>query len=154
MVLIIVSLQHSVLEYVREKLFHGYLDKESKYSLPSSPAHPPGGMTELKPSVRAVDICHHGNEIVVVLEGENLWFCHQVTVGGHHELLPAQKVTASSIQFSIPHKDAVLNVEYGKVKVFLQSHFSRSMKESIVVNVEVSAMRASACLRTTLVNFV
>ena len=95
-------------------------------------------MAELKPSIRAINICHHGNEIAVVLEGENLWFCHQVTVGGHHELLPAQKATAISIRFNIPRKDGAINVESGKVKVSLQSHFSRPMKDSIVANVEVS----------------
>ena len=94
-------------------------------------------MAELKPSIRAIDICHHGNEIAVVLEGENLWFCYQVTAGGHHELLPAQKATAISIRFNIPRKEGAINVESGKVKVSLQSHFSRPIKDSIVANVEV-----------------
>ena len=63
-----------------------------------------------------------------------------VTVGGHHELLPAQKATAISIRFNLPRKDGAINVVSGKVKVSLQSHFSRPMKDSIVVNVEVSVM--------------
>ena len=131
-------LQHSVLNYIQGMLFHGYLDQAPKLSLPSSPAHPPGGMAELKPSVRAVDICHHGNETAVVLEGENLWFCHQVTVGGHHELLPAQKATASSIQFSLSRQDNSISIEDGRVEICLQDHFSRPIKESVEVNVEVS----------------
>ena len=97
-------------------------------------------MAELKPSVLAVDIGHHGNETAVVLEGENLWFCHQVTVGGHHELLPAQKATASSIQFSIPRKDSAIIVEDEKVKVSLQSHFFKPINESTAANVEVSVI--------------
>ena len=95
-------------------------------------------MAELKPSVLAIDICHHGNETAVVLEGENLWFCHQVTVGGHHELLPAQKATASSIQFNFPREDGSIDIERGEVKITLQSHFSKSIKDSITTNVEAS----------------
>ena len=97
-------------------------------------------MAELKPSIRAIDICHHGNEIAVVLDGENLWFCHQVTVGGHHELLPAQKATAVSIRFNTPRKEGAINVVSGKVKISLQSHFSRPAKDSFVANIEVSVM--------------
>ena len=133
-----------MLEYTQVKLFFGYLDKTPKYSLPSAPAHPPGMMVELKPSVRAVDIYRHGNETAVVLEGENLWFCHQVTVGGHHEPLPAQKATAVSIQFNVPHKDGAIKVEAGKVSVSLLSQFSRPVKETIVANVEVSAVACAA----------
>ena len=133
LIFLLFKLQHSIHKYT---LFHGYLDESPKYSLPSS-HRPPRVMVELKPSVRSVDICHHGNEIAVVLEGENLWFCHQVTVGGHHELLPAQKATASSIQFNIPRKDGVINVEGEKVIVSLHSHFFKPNKEAIMVNVEV-----------------
>ena len=103
-------------------------------------------MVELKPSVRAVDICRHGNETAVVLEGENLWFCHQVTVGGHHELLPAQKATALSIQFNIPHQECdIFNVEDDKVKVSLQSHFSSPIEESISASVKVSTVFFILC---------
>ena len=127
-----------MLKYIQAKLFLGYLDKDPKYSLPSAPAHSPGTLSNLKPSVRSVEICHHGNETAVVLEGENLWFCHQVTVGGHHELLPAQKATASSIQFNIPRQDGNIEIKDGKVKISLENHFFRSTTESVTPNVEVT----------------
>ena len=94
-------------------------------------------MEDLKPSLEAVNICHHGGETAVVLEGKNLWFCYQTTVGGHHQLLPAQKATASSIQFNLPHKAVVTTVEDGKVRVSLQSHFFRAVRNSFNPNVEV-----------------
>ena len=127
-----------MLQYIRRKVFYGYLEKEPKYSLPSAPKDAPGELHDLKPSVQAVNICHHGNEAVVVLEGKNLWFCHQITVGRCNQLLPAQKTTASSIQFNFEHKDRhKITISDGRVMVSIQSYFNRKVEKFVTAHLEV-----------------
>ena len=87
--------------------------------------------------MQAVNISHHGNETAVVLEGEDLWFCYETTVGEHHQLLPARETTASSIQFNIPRK--AITVEHGKVKVLLKSLFNKPYNEYITAHIEVTS---------------
>lgn len=131
-----------MLVYIRRKLFHCYLEKEPNYSLPLVPKHVLREVEDLKPSLEAVNICHHGGETTVVLEGRNLWFCYQTTVGEHHQLLPAQKATASSIQFNLPLKSVAKGE---KVKVSLQSHFSKAVKYCLIPNIEVNLMYVCHC---------
>ena len=126
-----------MLRYIRGKVFHGYLEKEPKYSLPSAKKYAPGELPHLKPCLTAVNIHHHGDETAVVLEGKNLWFCLKTTVSDHHQQLSAQETTASSIQFNIPYNAAVITVRDGKVKISLQSNFAKPFKGFVAASLEV-----------------
>ena len=79
----------------------------------------------LKPSVTSVELHSHGNELAIVVEGSNLWFCYQVSVGGHTVQTPAHELSGTSIQFNIPMEENKVKVEEGKVMVVLYSHFSK-----------------------------
>ena len=79
----------------------------------------------LKPSVTSVELHSHGNELAVVVEGSNLWFCYQVSVGGHTVQTPAHDLSGTSIQFIIQREESKVKVEEGKVIAVLYSHFSK-----------------------------
>jgi len=79
----------------------------------------------LKPTVTSVELHSHGNELAVVVEGSNLWFCYQISIGGHTVQTPAHDLSGTSIQLNIPMEESKVKVEEGKVMVVLCSHFSK-----------------------------
>ena len=79
----------------------------------------------LKPSVTSVELHSHGNELAIVVEGSNLWFCYQVSIGGHTVQTPAHDLSGISIHFNIPKEESKVKVEKGEVMVVLCSHFSK-----------------------------
>ena len=92
-------MQHSPLVYIQKKLFRAFLEKEPNYTFPSAQKLAPLIVPNLKPTIEAVKIRHHGDRTSVAVEGENFWFCYNVTVGHHSRRLPSQDITGSSIQF-------------------------------------------------------
>ena len=95
----------------------------------------------LKPSVTSVELHNHGNELAVVVEGSNLWFCYQISIGGHTVQTPAHDLSGTSIQFNVQREDSKVKVEEGKVMVILCSHFSKKP-----LNKEVPALQ-KVCIR-------
>ena len=108
-----------------QKIFRSYLEKCPGYIFPHSPKQAPTELTMLKPSVTSVEIHSHGNELAVVVEGSNLWFCYQISVDGHTVQTPAHDLSGTSIQFNIQREESKVKVEEGKVMVVLYSHFSK-----------------------------
>ena len=103
----------------------GHLDKPPKYEFPPAPKHAPGDVDGLKPSIDEIHIHHHGNETATVLEGSNLWFCHQVSFCGHTVPTRFQEISGSSIQLNIPRESQEKSkVNESKGKVSLHTHFS------------------------------
>ncbi len=129
------ALQHTMLEASGYcwKLYHGHLEKAPKYKLPPLSKHPPGPVSQLKPSIEGVELRHHGSETAVALEGKNLWFCYQLSVGGHSEKTPPQDLSGTSIQFNIP-KGKSSTTDGGSVRVTTHSHFTKPVKQEVVVS--------------------
>ena len=114
-----------------------YLEKPPTYTIPK----PTVSLEEIKfvkPSINAVEIHHHGNELAVAVEGSDLWFCYRLTVGGQSVDVPAPDISGNSIQFNIPKDGNKIVVDNEKVKVALQNHFSaKSIKQEVTIHVKV-----------------
>ena len=125
--------------YIQKKLFHAFLEKEPNYTFPSAQKLAPPIVPNLKPTIEAVRIRHHGDRTSVGVEGENFWFCYNVTVGHHSRRLPAQEITGSSIQFDGPQHKTSTVTEDRKVNVSLQSHFFKNVNQDVQVDEKVRA---------------
>ena len=124
-----------------QKVSWSYLEKPPSYATPPPPKLSLGKLDILEPSVSTVELHHHGDELAVTVEGNNLWFCYKTSVGGHPQDIPAHKVyTGNSIQFNIPTKDSSgITMENEKVKVTLHSHFHGKLKtDEVSVHQKVS----------------
>ncbi len=77
-----------------------------------------------------MELQHHGSEKAVALEARNLWFCYQISVGGHFVKTPPQDLSGTSIQFNVPQSKAIAT-DGGIVKVTTQSHFSKPVKYEV-----------------------
>ena len=120
-----------------KKLFISFLDKDPKYCIPSAPKYAPGEIGDLKPSIDSVELRHLGSETAIVLEGSNLWFCNQVFVGTLQSVkTPARVISGSSIQFNVQKENCKIKTESGKVKVVLNSHFAKPVKQEVTANVK------------------
>lgn len=82
------------------KVLRGYLDKEG-YKLPSRNESPICPVPSLVPSITEIELYQHkqpdGNESVIVIKGDDLWFCN-------------------GIEIELPHADAAI-----KIKIFADS---------------------------------
>ena len=119
-----------------KKLFNSFLDKDPKYNIPSAPAHAPGDVGHLRPSIKSVELHHLGSETAIVLEGSNLWFSYQVSIGGQLMKTPASDISGSSIQFNVQKENCKIVTEDGKVKVVLHSDFAKVVKQEVTANVK------------------
>ena len=108
-----------------QKIFRSFLEKSPEYIPPSLAKQLPTELTMVKPSVTSVELHSHDNELAVVVEGSNLWFCYQISIGGHTVQTPAHDLSGSSIQFNIQREESKVKVEDGKVMAVLYSHFSK-----------------------------
>ena len=101
----------------------------------------------LKPSVTSVELHSHGNELAVVVEGSNLWFCYEISIGGHTVQTPAHDLSDTSIQFNIQREESKVKVEEGKVMAVLYSHFSKKpLSREVPVLQKVSLAYPSHCI--------
>lgn len=126
--------QHNMEEY-RQSLLRGFLEKTlPKYSLPG----PAGSVKEvgfLKPNVNTVEVHKYPDEVAAVLEGDNLWFCHQIRLGDYIPPIPKleEHIAHRSIQFNFclsKHTAKIVN-EDGYVKVTLYSHFAHPIRKKV-----------------------
>ena len=129
-------------------MFRSYLNKgQDKYT-------PPEQLKEvecvsfLKPSLTSVELHKYPKEHAVVLEGDNLWFCHQIQLGeGEHPCCidtPAQYISRRSIQFNYTPSDKceIVVDKSGIIKVNVQSHFARSIGRKIEIKEVSTEMQA------------
>lgn len=134
----IIFLQLSMADYANNS-FRSYVDKEpGKYVLPgpSDAVKDIQFIKILTPEAKRVEFHMYPNEHVVVLEGENLWFCHEIRLGENDNLdikTPAQNVTRRMIQFSFPPYQLKNLISQGKIKVTLHSHFASPIEQNVQV---------------------
>lgn len=117
-----------------QKLFHSHLEKFPKYSIPTWSRHPPDPVSMLRPSIEGVEIRHHGSETAIALEGSNLWFCYQISVGDHCKKTPPQDLSGTSIQFNISKPSRATITDGGSAKVTAQSHFVKPIKKEVSIS--------------------
>ena len=123
------------------RVFRSYLDKGTeKYETPGrakSMKHI-NEVAILKPQVDHVEFHKYSGEHAVILEGQNLWFCHEVRLGEKSNILhiktPAEKVTGLSIKFNFkPSGKTAGLIVHGEVKVALKSHFAKPIRQTVAV---------------------
>ena len=117
-----------------QKIFRSYLEKLPEYTPPSPTKQSLLELTMLKPSITSVELHSHGNELAIVAEGSNLWFCYQISIGGHAVPTPAHDLSGTSIQFNIQKEESKIKVVEEKVKVVVYTYFS---KKPLIANVPV-----------------
>ena len=130
------------MEEYRQKTFRSYLEKEpGRYLKPDTKqtVKQVKDLAFLKPEAKAVEFHEYPNEHVVVLEGNNLWFCHQIRIGEKENIqeinTPAQNITRQSIWFNFtPKTKNIVKFDDGKVKVALYSHFANPIRKNIAVD--------------------
>jgi len=108
-----------------QKIFRSLLEKFPEYAPPSPAKQSPVELTMLKPSITSVELHSHGNELAIVTEGSNLWFCYQISIGGHTVQTPAHDLSGTSIQFNIQREESKIEITEEKVGVSVYSHFSK-----------------------------
>ena len=139
------TLQHSMAVYSK-KLFISFLDKDPKYSIPSAPKYAPGEISDLKPSIDSVELHHLGSETNIVVEGSNLWFCYQVSIGAQSVKTTARDISGSSIQFNVQKENHRSVTEDGNVKVVLHSHFAKPEVTTLHYNVSFTTLAVKLTL--------
>lgn len=133
------------MEEYGQKTFRSYLEKEPGSLKPDTKQTKKQvkDLAFLKPEAKAVEFHEYPNEHVVVLEGNNLWFCHQIRIGEKENIqeinTPAQNITRQSIWFNFTPKAKNIVFDDGHVKVALYSHFANPIRKKIPV-VKVSSI--------------
>ena len=126
--------------FYAQKLFHGFLKKPPEHAPPPSPKGALPELDDLKPALSSVELHRHGNELAVVVEGSNLWFSYQISLHNTEKIsIPGDESNGTSIQYNL-HGDQEdkVEVESGKVKVLLQTHFSsKPVRQHVPVHKKV-----------------
>ena len=131
------------MENYQSSIFRCYLEKEpSKFLIPDR-----SGIVQavkfLEPNIKGLE-CHlYPKENVLVVEGDNLWFCYMVFIGEENEKrisLPAHSISRKSIQVNYKQtsQDSRDTREYGsytceRMQVTLLSHFSTPLRKVVDV---------------------
>lgn len=127
------------MEEYRLKLFRAYLENEPQKYVTPAPVKDVAEVAILKPQLESFDIYIYPNEHTVVLEGNNLWFCHEVHLGETKDMIhiknSAQMITGRSIQFNYDptEKSHCLLINDKVVEVALHSHFANIIRKKITV---------------------
>ena len=141
--------QHVMSDY-QQKILRSYLDKGTeKYITPGQKktVNPIKEVAILKPKVERVEFHKYSGEHAVILEGQNLWFCHEVRLGEKSNNLyfktSAQKATGLDIKFNFKPSGKTPDFTIHKddlVKVALYSHFANPIRSKVSVG-QVCAMQ-------------
>jgi hypothetical protein len=122
-------MQHDVIAY-GSALSQSYLEREPDKHTPAGGAvEKVGRIGMLIPTLTRIELQIHPNEHVLVLEGENLWFCYKLQLGDYSNMVDIdtnfQNVTQRRIRFNFPPNERLLGLAAeGEVKVTLHSHFT------------------------------
>lgn len=85
--------------------------------------------------MKAVGLQKYHSELVITLEGENLWFCHAVKLGDTEITIP-EAMSRRSLTFSLyaTEKTEQLMKRNAAVKITLLSHFANPIRKTIKVD--------------------
>ena len=134
MVIVSSCLKHTIDGY-KLKMVTSYQKKEAPSSLPCKSGKQPQEVVFLKPKATAAEFHMFPNEHVIVLEGNNLWFCHKVCIGRNENSIVIDcpsNIMRDSIQFNFrPSEKTEKLCENGGVHVTLYSHFAPQVSKKI-----------------------
>jgi GTP-binding protein EngB required for normal cell division len=92
----------------------------------------------LKPDAKSINFYRHGEEVALVFEGTNLWFCShiKITKKGRSRLINALESppTCHSIHFNYTPKnedDLLINKKEDVIDVLFYSHFTKSIRKKL-----------------------
>lgn len=99
-----------------------------------------GRIGMLIPTLARIELQIHPNEHVLVLEGENLWFCHKLQLGDYSNMVDIdtnfQNVTQHMIRFNFPPNERLLGLAAeGVVKITLNSQFANPVRQNMNIQV-------------------
>ena len=120
----------------KHSTLRGFLDRDSpppKYVIPS-PAEAIKEIGFLKPEVTTIEVHKYPNEVAVVLQGDYLWFCHEIRLGSYAPPIPklAEYTARRSIQFNFSLSEtANIVTDDDHVKVTLFSHFANPIRRRV-----------------------
>ena len=123
----------------RHNVFRSYLEKQpDKYSGPdqTQATKEIKEVSLLTPKVKTVEFHEYPNEYAVVLEGDNLWFCHHIQIGNKSKIATAvQNITRRSIQFNFTPSDSekLAMPENGHIEITLYSRFAQPIRDRATV---------------------
>ncbi len=113
----------------------------------------------MKPKVSRALFFRHADEIAIVLEGENLWFCHKIKIGAREEAriieidADGQDTTMRTINFCYIPKgtdDLLIRIDSKNVTITLFSHFCKPVPQR---NVEAKKMVSDTCTWCLILQF-
>ena len=112
-----------------DKVFCGFLDKHPAYQIPTPDGKAVAPMQKMRPLVSSIAIHEHGNELALVLEGANFWFCNRLSICRESIDTPASEISGNSIKLNFDKKSKpslglLSNEQEILVKVF--NHFMKS----------------------------
>ena len=119
-----------MIEYT-SNLTRSYLEREpDRYTAATRAVEKVGRIDMLIPNPTRIELRIYPNEHVLILEGENLWFCHKLQLGEYDNRVDIdtnfQNVTQRMIRFNFPPNEKLLGlVAEGEMKVTLHNHFAR-----------------------------
>ena len=125
--------QHTAEDY-RQKIT-AYLTKDQPMSIPSTTVERLQDVSFLKPKTTTIEFHLYPTEHVIVLEGNNLWFCHKVRIGRHENSIlidSPSNIMRRSIQFNFNPSELTEKLcENGGVHVTLYSHFAQEFSKRL-----------------------
>lgn len=108
------------------------------YEFPKSSGTVLPELTSLKPNVTKANFFRHADEVAIVFEGTDLWFCHKVEVGAERKPIiieaKGQDTTMRSISFNYTPRnpnDLIINERISQLAITVYSHFCKSFKLDI-----------------------
>ena len=97
-----------------------------------------------KPIANSIAFHQYGNELAIIVEGNNLWFVNSIKAGPLKSLCVSAKATnQNSIQFNLNYRpDSQLTTDE-KVDVIVESQFCKPINCSLKVTKKVSSHKFS-----------
>lgn len=123
------------MELYRVNTSQTYLQKyhSAEIPTPSSTLMSVQNVSILRPRVTSVEFHMYPDLHVVVLQGENLWFCHKIKLGKKGVTIESPaKVMRRSVQYDFPPSPKTEKLANSTtVRVLVQSHFAPQSEEEI-----------------------
>ena len=141
------------------KLIKAHLEKESQKFTAIASTKEVTEVILLKPELKSVQLYTYPDEHVVVLEGENLWFCHEIILGGKKSSIRPdinfEAITGRAIQYSSkPTKESAHLGTKPTVKVTMCSHFANIIRKQEIPIEQVSSFHVAKIRYVTSEKFV
>uniref|UniRef100_A0A1X7SRG3 Uncharacterized protein n=1 Tax=Amphimedon queenslandica TaxID=400682 RepID=A0A1X7SRG3_AMPQE len=130
----------NILEEHSIEKYHDVLKKCFVHATsPHSVAVNADAVSLLKPDVSSITFYRHGDEIALVLQGQNLWFCSKIGINGRSNIIIDDleaDATSRSVRFNYTPKDGkdlIIERHTETVDIVLYSHFANSIKRKVPV---------------------